>query len=79
MNAPGKSPSVWRVVVIAGSFAVLASAMTPASAAPNRPKETAAKKQAKVTPAPARLTGGGGGAHAGPLSLEWRAADNLRP
>jgi len=79
VNTPGKSPSDWRVVVIAGAVAVLASAMTPdPAAAANRPKPSAVKKQPKTTSAPPRPDSRGGG-HAGPLSLEWRAAEALRP
>lgn len=78
MNALGKSPSPMRVVVIAGAVAVLASAMTPASAATSRPKETPAKKVSKTPLPPARPNSGGGG-HAGPLSIEWRAVEPLRP
>ena len=77
MNASGKSPSGRRVVVIAGATCLLALAVTPVSAAPLKPKVTAAKKQAKAPPPPVRS--GGGGATAGPLSLEWRAGEALRP
>ena len=77
MNAPGKSPSGRRVVVIAGATCLLALAVTPVSAAPAKPKEAAAKKQTKAPRPPVRS--GGGGSNAGPLSLEWRAGDALRP
>ena len=77
MSAPGKSPSCRRVAVIAGATCLLALAMTPVSAAPPKPKEATAKKAAKA-PAPAVRLGGGGG-HTGPLSLEWRTGESLRP
>ena len=73
MNVPGlKSPSPWRVVVIAGAVAVLSSAMTPAcaAAAPTRPvvvKKPIAK--------PERPHGGASGPH----SLEWTITTSLRP
>ena len=76
MNTLGKSPSPMRVGVIAGAAAVLAVAMTPASAASGRPKETPAKKVTKAVPPPARPTNSGGG-RAGPFSIEWRALENF--
>ena len=79
MSTLGKSPSDWRVVVIAGAFAVLTSAMTPdRAAAANHPKASTVKKPAETTAPPRPQTRGGGGP-AGPLSLEWRAAEALRP
>jgi hypothetical protein len=72
---PGKSPSVWRVGVIAGAFAVLACAVTPAVAAPHRTKETV-KKPARTTTQPARPSKEGSG---GSLSLEWTISATLRP
>ena len=75
----GKSPSPKRVVAIAGAVAVLVSAVAPASAASPR-KEPVARKQAKAPVLPVRPAGGGGGgSRSGPLSLEWRAAEPLRP
>lgn len=71
MNVPGKSPSVWRVVVIAGAGAVLASAMTPAFAAAPARKSAIARKRAAAT-----ASRGGG---AGPPSLEWTISAMLRP
>jgi hypothetical protein len=73
VNVPGKSPSVWRVVVIAGAGAVLASAMTPAAQAATPAKKAALAKRRPVTNAP---KGGGGG---GPQSLEWAIHAMLRP
>lgn len=71
MNTPPKSLSQRRVVVIAGAFAVLASAMTPASA-------EAMGEKAHVTRKPvtaAHRHGGGGGS----LSVEWTLTARLRP
>ena len=79
MNAPGKSPSGRRVVVIAGATCLLALAVTPVSAAPSKVKETTAKKQARAQGLRVRAGGGGGGGQTGPLSLEWRASESLRP
>jgi hypothetical protein len=73
VNVPRKSPSVWRVVVIAGAGAVLTSAMTPAAQAVTPIKKTAVAKKRPVTRAP---KGGGGG---GPQSLEWAINAILRP
>jgi hypothetical protein len=75
VNAPGKSPSVRRVVVIAGALTLLASAMTPAIAGQQHVKAVAAKKH--NPPAPRPQSSGGSGA--GPLSLEWSIASSLRP
>ena len=72
MNVPGKSPSVWRVVAIAGAGAVLASAMTPAAQAVTPAKKVSvAKKRPAATSKPA----GGGG----PQSLDWAINATLRP
>jgi len=76
VSAPGKSPSAWRAVVIAGAVVALASAMTPVSAAPVR-KSTAVKKQAHPSVHHARPLSGGGGT--GPLSVEWSIVSPLRP
>ena len=73
VNVPGKSPSVWRVVVIAAVSAVLTSAMTPAAQAVAPVKKVAAAKKRPVTTAP---KGGGGG---GPQSLDWAINAMLRP
>jgi len=73
VNVPGKSPSVWRVVVIAGASAVLASAMTPAAQAVTPVKKAPVAKKRPVTRVP---KGGGGG---GPQSLEWAINAILRP
>ena len=72
MNAPEKSPSVRRWVVIAGAFVVLTSAMTPAYAVPQRAKPPSAKKHALV-PAPR------GSGSSGMLSIEWTMTSALRP
>jgi hypothetical protein len=67
---PGKSPSHWRVVVIAGAGAVLVSAMTPVhAAAPDN------KAVAKKRPAPALSQKG----HEGPPSFRWVVGAALRP
>ena len=58
MNVPGKSPSHWRVVVIAGAGAVLVSAVTPAFAAPPRPKKAAVEKK-RPRPSPKAAAGAG--------------------
>lgn len=71
-NVPGKSPSVRRVAVIAGAFTVLASAVTPASAAPQRAKPAATKKQGSRVPVAC-------GGRTGPASLEWAISAPLRP
>ena len=73
MNAPGKSPSAWRRVVIAGAFAVLASAVTPASVAAAAPAKPQPVKKHK--PVPPRSSGGSSGL----LSLEWTIGAALRP
>ena len=70
MNAPVKSPSR-RVAVIAGAIAVLASAMTPATAAPPREKPRPTKKQHTEH----RTAGGGATA----LSLERMIIAALQP
>ena len=68
MSGLAGSPSPWRAVVIAGAAAFLASAMTPASAAPSPPKAERARKS------PPRQ------ASAWPwLSLERIVAAPLRP
>jgi cation diffusion facilitator CzcD-associated flavoprotein CzcO len=73
VNVPGKSPSVWRVVVIVGAGAVLASAMTPAAQAVTRAKKvTVAKKRPAAT---ASKAAGGGG----PQGLDWAINAPLRP
>jgi len=78
VNAPGKSPSGRRVAVIAGATCLLALAVTPVSASSPKAKEAATKKLPK--PAAPHVRGGsGGGGHAGPLSLEWRSGESLRP
>lgn len=79
MNAPGKSPSGRRVAVIAGATCLLALAVTPVSAASPKPREAATKKLPKPVAPHVRVGSGGGGGHTGPLSLEWRAGDTLRP
>lgn len=71
MNTPPKSLSQRRVVVIAGAFAVLASAMTPAWAAVMREKAHMARK-----PAAASHRYGRGG---GPFSVGWAFTAQLRP
>ena len=71
MNTPPKSPSQRRAVVIAGAFAVLASAVTPVFAAVPREKAHFTKKPAT----PARSHGGSGGA----FSLERTITAVLRP
>ena len=73
MNVPGKSPSAWRVVVTAGVFTVLASAVTPASAAPPVKRAHPAKKQ------PQAASQGGGGGSGGRAWLEWAITASLRP
>jgi hypothetical protein len=72
VNVPAKSPSVWRVVVIAGTGAVLASAMTPAFAAPTRVKKTAVEKKHP----PVTVSKGGGG---NARWVEWAISATLRP
>lgn len=72
MNTPEKSPSHRRVVVIAGAWAVLASAVTPVFAAPLREKAHLTKKPA----ASARSRGGGGGEA---FSLERMITAVMRP
>jgi hypothetical protein len=74
VNVPGKSPSIWRVVVNAGAGAVLASAMTPVAHAAAPIKTTAVAKKRPATRTP---KGGGGGG--GPQSLEWAINAMLRP
>ena len=76
MKAPGKSPSVRRRVVIAGAFAVLASAMTTASAAAPAPSKPQPVKKHKLPPPPAPRSNGGS---SGLLSLEWAIGAALRP
>lgn len=73
MNVPGKFPSVWRVVVIAGAGAVLASAVTPAAQAVTPIKKVAVVKKRPVT-TPQKGAGGGG-----PQSLDWAINGTLRP
>ena len=70
MNAQAKTPSVLRVVVIAGAAAVLASAVTPASAASVHAKHTAR------APRPSPLATGGA---SGRFSLLWMIHAPLRP
>jgi hypothetical protein len=70
VNAQAKSPSVLRVVVIAGATAVLASAVTPASAA------SAHSKRAVPAPKPQPPSTGGS---SGPISLQWMIGAPLRP
>ncbi|WP_341633364.1 hypothetical protein [Sphingomonas agri] len=72
VNTPSKSPSQRRVVVIAGAWAVLASAVTPVFAEPPRERARFTKKSA----APARSPGGGSG---GAFSLERTITAVLRP
>lgn len=76
MNAPGKSPSDWRVVVTAGAALMFAFAVTPAHAAPARAKSDAAKKADSARPTRNPTTPGGTG---GPRSLEWAITFALRP
>jgi hypothetical protein len=76
VNVPGKSPSVWRVVVIAGAGAVLASAMTPAFAARPLGKMSAPKKHRSEIARPARSPAGG---NSGRMSFEWAITSVLRP
>ena len=86
MNVPGKSPSLIRVAVIAGAFAVLSSAVTPAFAAtPATPQPVAKRPMIKKrppapqpAPAPNRGNPGGGGT-GGPFSLDWTLTAGLRP
>ena len=75
-SAPGKSPSVWRVAVIAGAGAFFASAMTPAHSAamPSKPP-IAKKKGADAARQPANRSGGA----TNPLSLQWMMGASLRP
>ena len=76
-NAPGKSPSDWRVAAIAGVGVIFASAMTPAHAAAMPAKPPSAKKKA---PELARQQPSArGGASASPLSLQWIMGAGLRP
>jgi hypothetical protein len=70
VNAEAKSPSVLRVVVIAGATAVLASAVTPVHAAPAHQKRTFLVRK------PPSLPRRGG---AGPVLLEWMTRASLRP
>ena len=72
MNVPGKSPSAWRLAVIAGAIAVLAPAMTPVWASHLSRKAAAVVKK---KPAPPHLGGGGSGL----LSLEWAIGAVFRP
>lgn len=72
MNTSWKSPSQRRVVVIAVACAVLAAAMTPASAAVIQGKAHLVRK---AVPA-ARTHGGVGG---GLFSLEFAMTAVLRP
>jgi hypothetical protein len=75
VNVLDKSPSSMRVVVIAGAFAVLASAVTPVHAAsPVRVKVSRARKSPS---SPARVANAGGSARR--LSLEWAIGAELRP
>ena len=79
---PGKSPSPVRVAVIAGAFAMLASAVTPAQAAVPAAKERVAKqrtvkKRPAPVPSPAQRQGGGGASRR--LSLEWMIGAEMRP
>jgi len=64
------------VVVIAGAIAVLASAMTPLSAAERVTKAPASKPLKLVRPKRVANTGGGS---SGMLSLEWTIGAMLRP
>jgi len=76
-SAPGKSPSVWRVAVIAGAGALFASEMTPAHSAAMPGKQVAAKKKAADPRQQSQQ--GRGGATASPLSLQWIMSAGLRP
>ena len=76
MSARAKSPSVLRVVVIAGAFAVLASAVTPAYAAPPHAKHEPAKKPRIVQPVGQPSSGSGGSS--GPFSIEWMITAPMR-
>ena len=77
-NAPGKSPSVWRVAVIAGAGALFASAMTPAYSAAPPAKLVATKKKAPdLGKAPPPASRGGG--PVSPISLQWMLGAGLRP
>jgi hypothetical protein len=75
-SAPGKSPSFWRVAVVAGAGALFASAMTPAHAAaiPAKPVPAKKKDSARQQQQQSR-----GGASASPLSLQWMMGASLRP
>ena len=83
MSALGKSPSLKRVGIIAGAFAVLASAVTPACAAAPVAKERVVKKRPHVPPPPPaprrEHSGGGAGGSGGPMSLDWSISSALRP
>lgn len=74
----GRSPSPWRVAVITGAIAVLASAMTPASAAQWPNKKTAVGKQWRKPALAKRLANTAGGG-SGMLSLDWMITAMLRP
>jgi hypothetical protein len=77
-SAPGKSPSVWRVVAIAGAGVLFASAMAPARAAAMPAKPVLAKKKLPDLVRPQQPAGRGGGS-ASPLSLQWMMGSGLRP
>jgi hypothetical protein len=72
----GRSPSPWRVVVISGAIAVLASAMTPVYGAAPAKKSPLAKqwKQERT-----KRLGNIGGGSLGMLSLQWTISAMLRP
>ena len=78
-NAPGKSPSVWRVAAIAGAVAMAASAMAPAHAASLPSKPLVAKKKVPDVARPQQQPAGRGGGSASPLSLQWMMGTGLRP
>ncbi|MEO8453847.1 MAG: hypothetical protein ABI454_01690 [Sphingomicrobium sp.] len=73
---PGKFPSVWRVVVIAGAGAVLTTAMTPAFAGRPLAKPSMTKKHPSDIGRAARPAAGG---NSGRMSLEWAITSVLRP
>jgi hypothetical protein len=82
VNVAGKSPSPVRVAVIAGAFAVLASAVTPAYAAAPAGKVLVGKKRPpapRSTPAPGNGSSSKGGGTGGPVSLDWTISATLRP
>jgi len=86
VNVPGKSPSPVRVAVIAGAFAALASAVTPAHAAipaaaqPVATQRVPKKRPPAPPPVPAPNRGNvGGGGNGGPFSLDWTVTAALRP